>query len=77
MITFSPKLIEEICQKKKVSFSAEKYPSVNALILSINKELNANRKTEGLKLTIDGKTNLYSVLFTDIYYDANFIWIKW
>ena len=66
----SVELIKEICLKRQVTYSVS-YPSLSAFILAINKELNANRKTEGLKLTMNDKTNLYSVLFTDIYYGCD------
>ena len=56
----------------KVKFNENEYKDVTDLIKSINHELNASRKTEGLKLTINGETKLYSVVFTDIYYDVDY-----
>lgn len=64
-------LIKAICMRNNDQFSFKENETVRDLILSINTELNASRKTEGLKYTINGKRNLYSVSFTDIYYGAN------
>lgn len=66
-------LIADLCQWRGMArydpdSNAE---SVVALVRATNSLLNASRKTDAVKLTLNGKTRLYSVLFTDVKYDAD------
>ena len=66
----SQKIINKICSIKGIKAYYD-FKSVFELEELLNKELNAFRKTGGLKLTINGKTNMYCCAFTDIYYGAD------
>ncbi|CAF0994879.1 unnamed protein product [Brachionus calyciflorus] len=48
-----------------------KKKNIKELVIEINRLLNAERKTDGMKITINGKQKLYSIIFTDVYYKCD------
>lgn len=61
--------ISDLCEWRdlgKYEPEADGGLSVESLVLATNMLLNASRKTDAVKLTLNGKSRLYSVLFTDV-----------
>ena len=64
-------VISDLCEWRGLKKYEPPGETVTDMVNVINRLLNASRKTDAVKLTLDGKTHLYSVIFTDVYYGVD------
>lgn len=59
-------VISDLCEWRGLKKFEPPGETVTDMVNVTNRLLNASRKTDAVKLTLDGKTRLYSVIFTDV-----------